>query len=144
MRTYPLLAILLLWSSPALAQSQTRVLLEREPAPFSGVLLPEEAAKRLVQDLNKYRTLSAEVETLKAALAASERENEALRQTTALADQMVARVEKSLAAYDAALARSTAIMERQEKRIEQLESREKFSWLLGGLGLIIAVAFALF
>ena len=62
----------------------------------------------------------------------------------ALADQMVARVEKSLAAYDAALARSTAIMERQEKRIDQLESREKYSWLLGGLGLIIAVAFALF
>lgn len=126
-------------AGPVFAQ-QTQLLLEHTPAPFSGVLLPEESARRLAQDLGRYRLLAAEYETLKAALAASEREVARLRDANGLADEMVMRVTKAMDAYDRTLTKSNALMERQEKRIEQLESREKWIMFLGPLGILIGLA----
>lgn len=134
------LVVLLLasWASLAGAQ-ETQAVGAGTLAPFSGVLLPDDAAKRLVLDLERYRSQAAELETLKAALAASERESGELRKVVAIADVMVMRVERAMETYDRALTKSTALMERQEKRIEQLESREKWMMILGPLGLLLGL-----
>lgn len=132
-------ALLLMVPVPGVAQ-ETQVLLVQMPAPFSGVLVPEEAVKRLVQDLGRYRFMAAEVETLKAALAASERENAKLRSVVELSDQMVSRVEKAMEVYDKTLTKTSALIERQEKRIEQLENREKWMMFLGPLGILLGLA----
>jgi len=136
-------SLILSLATPAWALD-TRMLGQGQPAPFAGELLDQEAATKAIGEIRDARALAAELETLKAAMAAKERENEALRQAMAISDQMVARFEKAMDAYDRTLTKSNALMERQSARIEQLESREKWAMFLGGLGLLIGVAIGAF
>jgi septal ring factor EnvC (AmiA/AmiB activator) len=136
-------SLILTLAAPAWAL-ETRTLGQGQPAPFPGELLDQEAATKAIGEIRDARALAAELETLKGALAAKDRENEALRQAVALSDQMVARFEKAMDAYDRTLTKSNALMERQSARIEQLENREKWAMFLGGLGLLIGVAIGAF
>jgi len=137
-------------ATPAWADD-VRVLTPGTPAPYPGLLLDEGAAAKVTVDLKKGRTLEAEVETMKAQLAAAQQEAQALRDANRemrgaldAADKALARVEKTMDAYDRALTKSNDLMDRQAKRIDQLESREKWAMIFGGLGLLIGAAIGAF
>jgi Skp family chaperone for outer membrane proteins len=128
---------------------------EGQPAPFTGVLLGEEPAQRLVEELRDGRTAKSVAETQRAALEAKDSEIaelrkalEALRaqasaQAIALAvaedrdkrrqegqDQLL----KALELADKALARAEKALDRSDKRIESLETRMFWQSVLGVLG----------
>ncbi len=131
----------------------------------NGLLLGEPEAKRLVEDLRDLKALRAIVETVKAQSAAKDRQiGELQTQVAALAeaaqkreaalavadDRDKRRVEseerllRALDVQDKALERAIKTMDRADKRIETLESRQFWMQMLGPLGLLVGYALAAF
>lgn len=137
------------------AQELPAVLERGQPAPVPGLLMGEEQAKRAVEEIRDARVLAAQVETLKAALAARERENAQLQEAVAKAsaalelagkvqevsDKVIARYEQALRLADASLERSGKALDRADRRIDSLESQQK--WMLFGGVLALGVGFLL-
>lgn len=139
----------------AWAQELPAVLQQGDPAPAAGLLLGDQDAQRAAEEIRNARSLAGQVETLKAALAAKERENAQLaaaleKASAALelagkvqeaSDKVIARYDQALKVADASIERSGKALERADKRIDTLEAQQK--WMLFGGVLALAAGFFL-
>lgn len=139
----------------AWAQELPAVLQKGDPAPAAGLLLGDQDAQRAAEEIRNARALAAQVETLKAALAAKERENAQLAaalekasaalelagKVQAASDQVIARYEQALKVADASIERAGKALDRADKRIESLEAQQK--WMMFGGVLALAAGFFL-
>lgn len=137
------------------AQELPAILERGQPAPVPGLLLDEDQAKRAAEEIRNARALAAQVETLKAALAAKDREaaqlTAALEKASAAlelagkvqeaSDKVIARYEQALKVADASIERSGKALERADKRIDSLEAQQK--WMMFGGVLALAAGFFL-
>ena len=94
------LGLYLTGAAHAEAQELPAVLQKGQPAPATGLLLGDQDAQRAAEEIRAGRSMAAELETLKAALAAKDRENAQLQ---------------------AALDKATKALELSEKVIEASE-----------------------
>lgn len=121
----------------------------------AGLLLGDQDAQRAAEEIRNARVLAAQVETLKAALAAKERENAQLTaalekasaalelagKVQAASDQVIGRYEQALKLADASIERSSKALDRADKRIDSLEAQQK--WMMFGGVLALAAGFFL-
>jgi ABC-type transporter Mla subunit MlaD len=150
-----LVLFLVAFCGRAQAQELPAILDRGQPAHVPGLLLNEDQAKRAAEEIRNARSLAGQVETLKAALAAKERENAQLtaaleKASAALdlagkiqeaSDKVIARYEQALKVADASIERSGKALERADKRIDSLEAQQK--WMMFGGVLALAAGFFL-
>ena len=149
------LGLYLTMPAHAWAQELPAVLQKGQPAPATGLLLGDQDAQRAAEEIRAGRSMAAEIETLKAALAAKDRENAQLqaaldKATKALelsekvqeaSDKVIARYEQALKVADASLDKSAKALDRADKRIDSLESQQK--WMMVGGVFALLAGFAL-
>ena len=117
-----------------------------------GLLVPAEDAVRMAEELTDARSLAAQVENLRAALAAKDEEIKKLQDSdrgreVALAiaedrdkrrEEAETRLLKALEISDRQLQRSNEMIEKALARIDKLETRQMWMMVLGPIGLGIA------
>ena len=124
----------------------------------TGLLLGDQDAQRAAEEIRAGRSMAAELETLKAALAAKDRENAQLqaaldKATKALelsekvieaSERVQAQYDKALKLADASADRSAKALERADKRIDELSTQRNWMAALGILGLVAGFALGAF
>jgi hypothetical protein len=143
------LVILFFWWK-ASADELPAILQKGDPSPAAGLLLGEKDAQRAAEEIRAGRFYASEVETLRAALAAKERENAQLQaalekatQALVLTEKVLEANERVMAQYDKALKladasseKSQLALEKADKRIDQLASQRNWMVALGIIGLV--------
>ena len=144
------LLILFCWWKAG-AQELPAVLQKGEPAPAAGLLLGDKDAQRAAEEIRAGRFYAAEVETLKAALAAKDRENAQLqtaldKATQALVmtekvleanERVMAQYDKALKLADASTEKSQVALDRANKQLDSLTTQRNWMMALGIVGLVV-------
>ena len=139
------------WAVLAFGDELPAVLQKGDPAPAAGLLLGDTDAQRAAEEIRAGRFYAAEVETLKAALAAKDRENAQLqaaldKATQAIVmtekvleanDRIMAQYDKALKLADASTEKSQAALDKANKQLDSLSTQRAWLVALGLVGLVV-------
>ena len=145
------LLILFCWWKAGADDGLPGVLQKGDPAPAAGLLLGDTDAQRAAEEIRAGRFYAAEVETLKAVLAAKDRENAQLqtaldKATQALVmtekvleanERVMAQYDKALKLADASTEKSQVALDRANKQLDSLTTQRNWLVALGLVGLVV-------